>query len=236
MIRRVTSKISTLAFLHNTVRRYTSKKNKPLLSCASQASRVSKPTLADHVYKEVKAVLDTLVATGIDNISDEDIKRLKDAIQGDLNLVQEVMLINNYPNYKDDIPFQNLNVVKAMGEHLLRNCKVKREGLSEDSLCLLANFSFDGFGKTRIGIEFLELWKQCVSSHQEYRQELINEFGESSFNQLFTSELIYLDVAKEYAFSEFDFERLSRTVPSDEDKSYFIVFDEVPLFCSKGKT
>ena len=138
------------------------------------------------------------------------------------------------PQFEGDIPYQNnKSIVKRIGEVLLDNCKIKHTRSTERSLKLLANFAYYGFGKTRLGVTFLDLWRRSVDSNLKYKQKLIVEYGEDLFNKVYNSELIYMDLSsKEY--TENSLQRIRSIAPTAGQRSYFVVLDEVPVFCSHG--
>ncbi|KAL9654628.1 hypothetical protein ABK040_006690 [Willaertia magna] len=69
-------------------------------------------------------------------------------------------------DYSGAIPYQNnKNNALKVGEILLDNVKIKENRDDSRHLVLLNNFAYFGFGKTRFGIQFLDIWKNYLAEN-----------------------------------------------------------------------
>ncbi|KAG2373267.1 hypothetical protein C9374_012370 [Naegleria lovaniensis] len=58
---------------------------------------------------------------------------------------------------------------------------------------LLINSAYFGSGKTRLGVEFLALWKKRMSKHPEMRKKFEADYSKAAVEQLEKSKVIYVD-------------------------------------------
>ncbi|KAL9649768.1 hypothetical protein ABK040_009583 [Willaertia magna] len=136
--------------------------------------------------------------------------------------------------FRQSIPYQNNeNNILEVGQVLLNNMIFKQRKENERFQKLLVNFANFGFGKTRFGVQFLDLWKMYLEENLELKKSLIGRYGQELITKLTNTELIYIDVSQK-SFSKESFEYLQNMVPKN-DTSYFVVIDEYTTFCSSDK-
>ena len=98
------------------------------------------------------------------------------------------------PSTFDNLAYQNnKNTVRMMADVLLRNIwqHETRQPLRDQEL--LVNSAYFGSGKTRLGVEFLTLWKNQMAKHPEMRENFEAKYSKTAVEQLEQSKLVYID-------------------------------------------
>ncbi|KAL9645535.1 hypothetical protein ABK040_000599 [Willaertia magna] len=139
-------------------------------------------------------------------------------------------------DYSGAIPYQNnKNNALKVGETLLYNVEIKESKAGSRHLVLLNNFAYFGFGKTRFGIQFLDIWKNYLAENPNEEQCLIERYGQNVFNKVYNSELIYINLTDPaLKLNDSTLNYLRNIVPQQNDSTYFVVIDEYPAFCDQN--
>ena len=101
------------------------------------------------------------------------------------------------PSPFDNLAYQNnKNTVEMMADVLLKNIwkHMMRQPLRDQEL--LINSAYFGSGKTRLGVEFLTLWKNRMAKHPEMRENFEADYSKAAVEQLEQSKLVYIDCRK----------------------------------------
>ena len=122
------------------------------------------------------------------------------------------------------MPYQNnSDTVDQIAKALMNNIKQKNYRFKK----LIYSFDYYGFGKTRLGVQFLDLWKKKVETQEYYKKEM--EKDREAFDTLYKTKLHYVDVRSLENLQEFK----KKIEPPNNFQFYFIVIDELPAFAEK---
>ncbi|KAL9648688.1 hypothetical protein ABK040_016315 [Willaertia magna] len=172
-------------------------------------------------------ILDTIIFWVEQNlINPKDI-----SLQVELQYFTRSFYFNQVPD-SFSLPYQNnKDNIKYLAQILLENLKNK-EG-EPRYLTIPINNAYFGAGKTRLGWEFLRLWKEMLKD-VGYRQELERIYGTESVRLLENSKLLYIDL-RYYEFQTNDLNKIREDLEYDiysasRGDPCFVVLDEIGAF------